>query len=261
MKSSKWIIQIALLAGFGLCQLNCVANQTTFLIEGNALMAEGNCAPAASSSDQRTLGYLDLAMARQYLFYPIVKNALPNALGPVGNPLVDLPANDIIISGYKVEYKAPNLAVAYQRKLLFPSLATVTAGSSLGLEIILVPRQVIDELRADPLFNNANLTAAQTRQIQTEMLVKFQFFGRTRAGFTVTTEWYTFPIIVCRGCLASALKLSDGESCADTSTAPENELKPCEIGQDRPIDCRICRKLALTQADQAYCDADIIPGS
>ncbi len=69
-------------------------------------------------------------------------------------------------------------------------------------------------------------------------------YGRTYDGSPFESGWFSFPIDVCFGCLVTFPATADDPTsaiqpnCDATSSA--NLVPPCVLGQDRPIDCRLC---------------------
>lgn len=68
-------------------------------------------------------------------------------------------------------------------------------------------------------------------------------FGTTLGGDEIESAKLTFPITICYGCLISFPADADdpaqpGYQCA-TGTGEAVDA-PCRIGQDEPVDCRVC---------------------
>ncbi len=74
-------------------------------------------------------------------------------------------------------------------------------------------------------------------------------FGDTLGGEEITSESLSFPITVCDGCLVSYPIGADdpaqpGYQCVAGTDASDLDA-PCRIGQDEPVDCRLCRNLSI----------------
>lgn len=68
---------------------------------------------------------------------------------------------------------------------------------------------------------------------------KVRVFGELAGGVGVESSELTFPITVCNGCLVAFPPdaLDPTGRCVGTSL---DALPPCIIGQDVPVDCRLC---------------------
>jgi hypothetical protein len=80
-------------------------------------------------------------------------------------------------------------------------------------------------------------------------------FGTTLGGVSVESGDFTFPIDVCYGCLVSFPPDSSNPAlqqpnCSATSTTGGTSfITPCYMGQDTPIDCRLCQQYVGQSAD------------
>lgn len=72
-------------------------------------------------------------------------------------------------------------------------------------------------------------------------------FGRTLGGMTVESGEWRFPITVCFACLisfppeANNPNLTPVPNCAQVAVTGMSVGRPCVIGQDDTVDCRICK--------------------
>ena len=95
-------------------------------------------------------------------------------------------------------------------------------------------------LDADTATSLGN-TAASTQQVQ-QVVSSVVVRGRTLGGNEVETGEFLFPISICSGCsVFFPTDANDPLQCflcdATDSEAPEPN---CHLGQDRPVDCRLC---------------------
>lgn len=80
------------------------------------------------------------------------------------------------------------------------------------------------------------------------VMAYIKFFGHTLGGIRVETNEFQFPIDVCYGCLvqfpqgvSSNLPGDPQPNCKNSGTGGSTSAaSPCVLGQDQPIDCRIC---------------------
>jgi len=74
-------------------------------------------------------------------------------------------------------------------------------------------------------------------------------FGRTLGGMTVDSGEWRFPITVCFGCLISFPRdannpnLMPMPNCQQSAATGTALARPCIIGQDDTVDCRICKEV------------------
>ena len=78
------------------------------------------------------------------------------------------------------------------------------------------------------------------------LMAYIKAFGTTLGGVHVETNETQFPVDVCYGCLVSfpagvSSPFYPQPNCAGASTGTtQTPATPCVIGQDQPIDCRLC---------------------
>lgn len=78
-------------------------------------------------------------------------------------------------------------------------------------------------------------------------------FGQTLGGQHVESNEFQFPITVCNGCLVSFPAAANdpaqkpNPNCLSVSSTTI-QAAPCRIGQDQPVDCRICQTNPPTPA-------------
>ncbi|MCA9520769.1 MAG: hypothetical protein KC609_07345 [Myxococcales bacterium] len=249
---TKATLVLGLLVGLGLSNVNCVVNnKNTFVIVGNVFQEGDTCQLTASTTELRTFGTLDLAMAKEYDLFPVLSNRLPNQIAITGNVDTTVASNDIRVKRYRISLKSSGTATEYDRTLEVNSNFIITAGGTLSVQVLLVPPQVINELRQDAVFNG---NVSDVRQVRVELSARLKFYGETLAGWGVETDWFNYSILLCRGCLSSAedIKVADGETCFGSPDAAQ--LKGgCSLGQDLPVDCRLCTQNANSEQDKAFC--------
>ena len=73
-------------------------------------------------------------------------------------------------------------------------------------------------------------------------------FGDSLGNTSVTSGALSYPIVVCNGCLVSfpvdAIDTSQNNACVkDVISTP---TAPCLVGQDDPVDCRLCSTESVT---------------
>jgi len=84
------------------------------------------------------------------------------------------------------------------------------------------------------------------------VVARFTVFGQTAGGTDIESNEFQFPIDVCNGCLVQfsadsndpVLQAASGgaPNCkAAASTSSTTSVVPCVVGQDQPVDCRLCQ--------------------
>lgn len=66
--------------------------------------------------------------------------------------------------------------------------------------------------------------------------------GQTLGGLSVESQEFQFPITVCRGCLVKFFedKANPTNKCSVPGDALKEQKVPCNIGQNRAIECNLC---------------------
>lgn len=72
--------------------------------------------------------------------------------------------------------------------------------------------------------------------------------GQTLGGLSIESQEFQFPITVCRGCLVkffpdNAVPQNPSlppNLCSVSGDAAKEQKVPCNIGQNRPVDCNLC---------------------
>ncbi len=77
------------------------------------------------------------------------------------------------------------------------------------------------------------------------MLAQITVTGSTLDGSVITSGPFDYPLDMCKGCLLFfpiEAKLGEGNpNCRNEANPPDE--RPCRLGQDDPVDCRICREV------------------
>lgn len=85
----------------------------------------------------------------------------------------------------------------------------------------------------------------------TLVVSEVRVFGESLGGEEIESATLRFPIIICTGCLISYPQSADdaaqpGYQCVSTEETTED--LPCHVGQDDPIDCRLCADMPICQS-------------
>ncbi len=210
----------------------CTDEETGLFVQGNIALDAPQCgARAEASAPLRMAGTLDVAIKLDYQATLLVGSQLT----PRGDK-ENLRAESMItaITGAEVqlftdtgaldtEFTVPASGVIFPDASSDPGFGTVNA--------TLIPAATGIEL-ANEITTRADV---RTRVAQVKV------FGKTIGGLEVESGELTYVIRVCEGCLVdfpSAVMDSAGNCSENLDMNPE---APCRLGQDDPVDCRLCR--------------------
>lgn len=247
----------------------CSVEESSMLVVGNAFLQDDCVAQPNLEGPFLARGTLDVSIRSQYIMFPVLQNQLgpseqvriqaAGAGAGQGSGLDDvlIEGNTIILNEAEVEFELPPGVAGLPSNIRIPTSGTVfpQGVSSAGIELI------------SPNFGQglAGVVGAGTTLT---VLVKVRFFGVTASGTEVESAEFSYPLDICNGCLIAyapgSLFPTDGNrlTCdpldqpATVEEVPEEPEPPCIIGQDQPVDCRLCRTL---KADEASADAQCDP--
>jgi hypothetical protein len=239
--TGRWLQGAAALAAITIVGGGCTDNESTLFVRQVQARVAGSC-PVDNSPTALSLGrgYLDLAFQQQYRASLLVGNQLV----PRGNSAqLRTETARIELQGVIVRVEDTSGAVVWGpvtvpgTGLVDPSngsnpsfglIDTVLLGSELGGSLV------------TQLAGNRNLVRYFTSIARV--------FGRTLGGQTVESGDWQYPINVCYGCLvtfppeANDPKVMPTPNCDLASATGSNVIRPCIVGQDDTIDCRVCKE-------------------
>jgi hypothetical protein len=210
----------------------CTTEETGFFILGNVAVDSPQCvARAEGSATLISSGLLDVAIKPDYEASLLVGSQL----APRGDK-ANLRTETMIttITGAEVqlytdtgdldtEFTVPAAGVILPDSAADPGFGIITA--------TLIPAATGVEL-ANELSNRAEI---RTR------VARVTVFGKTIGGLEVETAPLSYVIRVCKGCIVDfpAAAYDPALGCTGGST-DDTQQAPCRLGQDDPIDCRLC---------------------
>lgn len=205
------------------------------------------CQPDIGNSVFIGRGVLDLFVTDRYVFAPQVDSELVAsesvqytglaAGGAGGLQGANWEANDVTLSHATVEYDAPEaLGIRLLRSYDIPLSGSVEPGGSLFMTFDLINTRLAQTLALSPLLREPGNSFT--------LNVRLQFFGKTNAGQEVDSNVFSYPIVVCNGCLLNyspaavdaAFPLPNCRNLEDFDS--ETAEIPCFPGQDDVVDCR-----------------------
>lgn len=222
----------------------------------------GNKAPSpacdidgAETGIYKTRGTVDLVLTSQYAFHAIVKNNMPSSLAVQKRANTDarLEANVVHLNKAEITYKYPGDAPAFTAAPKGGSAfiaQTVNPGLSAAVTIPVVEAAVATAIsEALGVRDGTNPTPEGT------VVVTIQIVGTMLDGSPLKSHSFDFPIRFCKGCLLTfpaEAKLGEGNpNCRNEDQVPTE--RPCAIGQDDFVDCRICKE-RKTIAERNDCE-------
>jgi hypothetical protein len=234
----------------------------------------GVCMPE-STSYLRAKGILDLAVARDYVLWPWVRNRLPPTEMVSGNgpQHLRLDASTITLSGAQMTLHVSPSAVGTNKPLgktflgatTDPSTKTwyVPVGGVLQAECELIPPVdlVGAEVGAQMQIDFKKYSTKYETIVPT--IVDIQLFGTMADGTPVESGLFPFPVDLCWGCLLTPLQVPQGvgldldqiwASCVKKQV-PSEYAPPCAPGNDEQMPCGLyCHTCSLDNTcDPRFC--------
>jgi hypothetical protein len=219
---------------FGVAAIGCTDEQTGFFIRGNVKIDAPEC--IARAEDSATLligGLLDVGLRTEYVATLLVGSQLT----PRGDK-TNLRTETMIatITGAEVHlYTDTGAPDPNSPEFTVPASGVIRPESAdPGFGVVtatLIPGAASVALAAE-------LTDREERRTRVAVV---SVFGKTIGGLDLESSPFTYVITVCEGCSvdfpADAVATGDGSCFGSTS---ESETAPCRVGQDDPVDCRVC---------------------
>ena len=212
---------------------------------------------ASDKSDIFLLGgVLDISMASRYVLFPVIRNDLMESG-------FNIDMNRVLLQKAIVTYtpQAPISARFPDDLPVLTSGSINSSGSTLVSAIEVVTPAMVAALRNASQFvtvtPGGNLLPKRSN---VTLLVHVKFIGESLDGTRIESNEFSFPLTVCNGCLSIPPAPNPDSagvqiSCFDTGTLSDNEAVNCPayIGQDYPVDCRVCTQYAHDPVGQQVC--------
>lgn len=226
----------------------CAENQSTLFIRQAQVpqsVSGGACkVDNSATASIRMHGTLDVAIASQYVAHLLV-----------GNQMVDRGSREelkVETSRVQLEGSEVYLTDSGGNRIAGPytvpgsGFIDPASGSNASfglLDTVLVDSATTAKLKAE--------LSAQPRGTVRRLTAHAKVFGKTLGDIEIESGEWSFPIDVCFGCLVSYPREAENpalqqrpncQSISDETNIPT----PCHVGQDDPVDCRICHRVAPT---------------
>jgi hypothetical protein len=227
---------LALLAGPG-----CADPESTLFVRQAQAHVAGACGVDNAPTSLAILrGSLDLAFQRQYRADLLIGNQLV----PRGNSSqLRTETSRVEIQGTIVRAEDSSGNVAWG-PVTVPGAGFADPANGSNPNFGVVNTVLIGSELADTLSGQLMTNRALVRYFTAVVRV----FGRTLGGTAVESGEWRFPINVCYGCLvvfppeANDPKIMPMPNCRLPSITGSSVVRPCIVGQDDTVDCRICKE-------------------
>jgi hypothetical protein len=242
------------IAGAAMALPACAKNDESIYIAGvlapSQTRQNGGCTYTNDPTQPRLFdSVLDVGIRDDYLAVLIIANDMI----PRGDPNAPrAESNRIHINGAVIRVTAPGGGD------LVPSYTTFSSGDVLdtqnngnpGFQSVGVP--IIDGNTANafrtPGAIDPNFAVATADHVtQKEVLVIIRVFGKTLGGLDVESGEFQHVLKVCNGCLVNYAAGNDPVQMPQPNclkpvdpTQTSSTTLPCFVGQDEPVDCRLC---------------------
>jgi hypothetical protein len=224
----------------------------------------GTCQGSHDETVGLSSGVIDMAMATDYILFPLAQNNLGGTETTEGA----LDTFDVLLRRAIVEYEPlDQISVTFPDEFRQPLSGHVAAAGGqtrFGVEV-LTPGMVQDLRTAQEFVVRSADGQVRPARAQIKLLVKLTIQGETLDGKTVESNRMIFPLTVCNGCLVSvppdAVSGAVGTqpNCLNISVDETGktsvELPDCPgfIGQNEPVDCRVCALSAVDDFARQLC--------
>lgn len=235
----KFLPVPVLAAGLSL-SVGCTDEDTGMFILSNLALPAGSCSVRADATAASLgSGVLDVGLRLDYVASLLVANQL-TPRGDKENLRTE--TMQVVMSGAEVRlFDDEGLLV---EEFTVPASGVIlpdpSTGPGLGIAVVTLIPPATGAALAEELTN-----PGQRRTLVAEAKV----FGKTVGGLELESAAFTYVIRVCEGCLVNfpreALRQENDVLYCDQDAVDENDI-PCLLGQDAPVDCRLCE-------GNAYC--------
>jgi hypothetical protein len=237
------IAAATVVAGSGVIMAACAHNDQSVFIRGAmfppTVQVGTTCAyPPDPTLAELDFGTLDGSLTSTYSAALLIGNQLVQQ----GEPQqARAESNRVELQGVTVDVTDTDGSVLRSFTRSGAGFVEVSSGNTPGYGVMIV--EVVDEQSV--MTTLGKISGAGTRRI----VAHIKAFGKTLGGQDVETNQFDFPIDVCNGCLVTFPAGSDDPMGAvqPNCSAPLASgggtavIQPCFIGQDQPVDCRLCQ--------------------
>ncbi len=221
------------------------ASQFVYIL-GNSVVQPDCSFNASENGPFRSRGTVDLVLAGQYSFAASVFNGMPETI-----KLQDRKINDPRIEANVVQIESGTIKYEYAEG--FDDLAATASSHTAFVGLTLRPQAVgglsLPLLHPDlalAFFDKLAERDPDNPAPSVQLVTKITLKGTMLDGTPFDTDEFIYPITVCKGCLLffpTEAKLGAGNPNCRNEENPPTLNERCQLGQDKSVDCRICREL------------------
>ncbi len=237
-------VVVAGAVAIGVASTACVANNGSILILGVLSPPATTGTTGATciytptqQGPYLSYGVVDVAFAQQYV--PVV--LVGNQMVCRGDPAQSKVETDrVTLQGAIVRITDASGSQLTTYTVLGSGFVDCSSGGTMGLG-------TYSTTMLDPSTISAIRSALGSTIGASKRLVSYiKVYGITTGGQHIESGEFSFPVNACLGCLVSfPVGSSDPTqplpNCLASSTTGGSISQPCVMGQDQPIDCRLCQ--------------------
>ena len=259
LNASRPLLGALALGGVLTSLVGCVDNTVSLYIRQvqSPTVSGTMCTVTSEPTSQIiTEGTLDVALRNSYTLTPLLANQL---ITRSSMEQLRIETSTLNIQGFVIELHegspdgplvGPAFSV-YQNVVVPAALAAGTPGYAFA-QIQVIPPQIGDVLktavcRVDRSGVTDDCPVPRVSSVNRRILVKVTAFGESLGQHNVESTPFFFPLNVCCGCLINFPLEADAPETMGGGAGPDcNSGMPsigpasCAVGQDFPVDCRLC---------------------
>ncbi len=266
MKSSRriqpWAFAFPTFLLLGLA--SCVAESDGGLViqQAQPLTVDGtSCVADTDETVYLPRGVVDMAVARNYELFPLIRNNFIDVVAAKGYTAKDTRLNtkNVSLLRAKVSYHTQDdFSVTLQNRTVPLSASVGTGGGKTTVSVELLTPAMIDKFRNSKEFvvigSQGEVRPARS---SVDLSVDVTVEGQTQDGNDVESNTFTFALRVCNGCLV----YYPPQSSSDAGTAPNclapeptsDSINLCGIGWQGSVDCGTCLAFAPDPLARQLC--------
>lgn len=224
----------------------CADNEASIFIRQVVVPSSSDCSYAADPGGTFfSHGVMDLAFSREYWAGLLIGNQLVKR---GSSEVLRVETSRFRAEGAEVQIETTDGAVVQSFTVPVAGFADPSSGTDPGWGV--VTAVLIDAGTGNALAANPAFEPGVRSDLVSRVIAVVKVFGRTLGGQEIESGEFRFPISICYGCLVSfppeatdpSATLPQPNCLASTATGGSVEI-PCNLGQDFPVDCRLCRSM------------------
>lgn len=261
MMSGTRLLKLLTAAGILAAVCNCAEdNNGALVISQMQTLDPESCQVEPDEKIFRGAGILDMAVARSYTVFPLIRNNILDIVKSKG-----FQARDFRLNTKDVSLRRAVLSFSpfEETEVAFPTVdlplsGTVNTESHAIVGIEAISSGLINELRNSRQFITVG-SQGDVRPARDSITVslKLVVHGQTNDGNEVESNPFFFKLEICNGCLVFYPPSASGpEGPAPNCSNSEEEILPeqlCAVGQDRPLHCLVCSAFAPDPLARQLC--------